>query len=93
MEYKDIPLENDGEYIEAVNHRTFIILATIGEGIAVIILIIAAVKHFKKNVAYEKDGEQPATTVKTNSELRCPYCNTKKTKDASNCPNCGATFR
>jgi len=98
MDYKNIPLEDDGEYQSLKSDRVIIIIVLVVLPIIAIILIVSGIKQFKKNMQYESDDNSDIlkTYPKTTSQPQqssCPYCRTKMKPGATNCPNCGATLK
>lgn len=102
MDYKDFPLDADGEYIDAANTRkTYMIVSIAGAG-AFVILLIANIATRAKGKQYidETGSNADATSLSTinspskqdkkNPIRKCEYCGTILNQDDVKCPNCGA---
>lgn len=106
MDYKDIPLESDGEFLQAQGSRNLSIGLLCGGGAAIVLVVVlAAVLFVKTKAEYNKNGANAAKTVApspSNPKPEKPF-EEKKThakkevnfddpfaKDYFKCPNCGA---
>lgn len=93
MGYKDIPLENDGEYIGAQNsRRTALIVMVVCFGASVAVAVLACVKAKKSMQLNEQEKEQASSQSSSENVKRCKYCGSKQNPEDTNCPNCGASF-
>lgn len=99
FDYKDIPLENDGEYLLATKQRSlFIVLEGIFSCGFVVLVVIATTMIIKKAQQVKTDDStEDALLNKQNTDStpkkKCKYCGTTiNNNNESNCPNCGATL-
>lgn len=92
MDYKDIPLENDGEYIQSTKQiKLLTSLSIIGGSASVILITTATVllfKRMKKNELEKTLEEDP--NFKEEGVTRCKYCGSKVDSSDKSCKNCGA---
>lgn len=103
MEYKNIPLENDGEYVYNVRSRN----STIGVVCALVAIIVTlvtiAIVKIKKSVQNEDNlGKQISTILaetkannKNNEQTeqkpkQCIYCGNYLDESDKKCPSCGS---
>ena len=106
MDYKDIPLESDGEFLQAQGSRKISIgLLCGGGGAFVLIAVLAAVlfvktkAEYNKNVANAQKNADPSPAI-SQMENHFGEKKTKSKKEANfddpfakdyfKCPNCGA---
>lgn len=94
VDYKNIPLTDDGEYISCVNGKKVnIIIITVASialaaCIAGAIMIVIKSKQKEEAKAAEEKAKEAAEVERLNRH--CPYCNSKLSPDDKKCPNCGA---
>lgn len=94
MGYKDIPLENDGEYQDAKSTVTLMWVLTIASCTTIFGLFIGMFKKMKREKENEESKTQYSPVSKSESQFDyCPYCQSKMSKYSTSCPNCGASFR
>lgn len=89
IDYKNIPLEDDGEY-KSVKKQ--IALGWIFESIfalAEVGMIFAIINHIRKSFVKEVDG----SLDEDNQYANCPYCGSVLNDDENKCKNCGATLK
>ncbi|MBO5229442.1 MAG: hypothetical protein J6B20_01435 [Clostridia bacterium] len=104
LDYKDMALRDDAEYLDYAEQRDTMRLATIavGVGAVVMILISAAVSVTAKKATKEqieetaqaKSGTQNNQQNKTETPAgawRCAYCNTLNDSSKEQCDGCGAS--
>ena len=104
LDYKDMALHEDAEYLDYAEQRDTMRLATIavGVGVVVMILISAAVSVTAKKATKEqieetaqaKSGTQNNQQNKTETPAgawRCVYCNTLNDSSKGQCDGCGAS--
>lgn len=97
IDYKDFPIEKDGEYAEIIKQKNGFAIASVGAMVVGGVLIILAIVQIFKNAQKEGEGDPEYTGTSTNTSTantstikRCPYCGEKTTSDK--CNNCGASF-
>lgn len=92
MGYKDIPLENDGEFISARDMKNYSILfISIMSALVVLFVVITIlrIKKYAQKTAVTK-GEPKNLN---NGEIYCNYCGSKLNKNSNKCNNCGASVK
>lgn len=94
MDYINIPIENDGEYIISQRARkTSLTLVVLFFGASVVVAAVFIVKTKKNMKLNELEKEQQASQIEHVQEVkRCKYCGSKQNPDDTKCPNCGASF-
>ncbi len=96
VDYKNIPLTDDGEYIKCINGKkisiTIISIASVVVAgcIAGAILIVIKSKQKQQAKVAEEKAKELAEEKRLNR--RCPYCSGKLSPDDKKCPNCGASL-
>lgn len=92
MDYKDIPLESDGEFIQDSKQiKVLMTLSILGGTASVTIIVVATVllfKRMKKNELEKTLAEDPS--FKEEGVTRCKYCGSKVDSTDKSCKNCGA---
>lgn len=88
MEYKNIPIENDGEYISAKKTiiTTSVLLATFI--IVDIVLVILTIRKIKKHVMMSADT---SNLTEEEKKKTCKYCGTMFKDGETKCSSCGAS--
>ena len=102
MEYKNIPLENDGEYLQAIRSRnSSIIIACVFGAVAITLIVVGFVK-IKKEAQNEAElGKVTAgnsvlgnngSSQKANEQKprHCVYCGNYVSDEDKKCPSCGS---
>ncbi len=87
IDYKNIPLENDGEYKSV---KKSIVLGWIFEVIFALVevgMVVLIIKHIRKSFVKEELPEED------NQYASCPYCGSVLNDDENKCKNCGATLK
>ena len=93
MEYINIPLDNDGEYIGAKNSKTTATVMTIAcFGASVVIAVLTFIKAKKSMKLNELEKEKASSIPQDEGVKRCKYCGSKQNPQDTKCPNCGASF-
>lgn len=93
MDYINIPLENDGEYVGAKNSkRTAMIMTIACFGASVVVAVLTFIKAKKSMKLNELEKEKASSPAQNESVKRCKYCGSKQNPDDTKCPNCGASF-
>lgn len=95
MDYKDMPLERDGEYIVAKRTKDILIWVEVGLGIAFVASIVVTVIQIKKNIKMKEEEKKKLEEKEKAEQLakqpkRCSYCGTILKEGDRGCPNCGA---
>lgn len=91
MDYINIPLENDGEYVGAKNSkRTAMIMTIACFGASVVVAVLTFIKAKKSMKLNELEKEKASS--QDESVKRCKYCGSKQNPEDTKCPNCGASF-
>jgi len=93
MDYEDMPLENDGEYVKSKKAMTsnliwMIICILIGMGI-----LVLTFRYMYKHSKVEEKKETPTVEEKESTTSTCAYCGGTFEKSKTKCPNCGANLR
>lgn len=100
MDYKDMTIEQDGEYLKALRDEAksttiliVLVIVTVGWFAFYIITTKKLSKNFDKNLAEETIAQQKARkTENVDDPNYCEYCGTYMLKDNNiKCPACGAT--
>lgn len=88
MEYKNIPLEADGEYINAKRNIAVcsVLLAVFGS--LTIILTIVAIRRLKKVIMKSQDT---SNLTEEEKKKTCVYCGTMFKDGETKCSSCGAS--
>lgn len=93
MDYINIPLDNDGEYIGAKNSkRTAMIMVIACFGASVVVAILTFIKAKKSMKLNELEKEKASSLPQDEGVKRCKYCGSKQNPEDTKCPNCGASF-
>ena len=93
MDYINIPLNNDGEYIGAKNSkRTSIIMTIAFFGGSVVVAVLTFLKAKKSMKLNELEKEKASPLAQNENVKRCKYCGSKQNPQDTKCPNCGASF-
>lgn len=89
MDYKDMPIEQDGEYVTCLNGKNNAIIFGTISGIVTFGIIVALIVIRKKTI---KIDDQPTKTQATTKSTKryCPYCGSTISAKAEKCKNCGA---
>ena len=87
MDYKNLPLEADGEYQVAKKDVMFNVIAEIVLDCVTVFLILSAIKELKKDVEQVPEGQQPKMLKK----YICTYCGSKLREEDTTCPKCGSS--
>lgn len=102
MEYKNIPLENDGEYLQAIRSRNSSIIFACIFGAVSITLIVIGFSKIKKEAQNEDDLGKAFSSSDTvagkilgsqNEEQKpkhCIYCGNYVGDEEKKCPSCGS---
>ena len=87
MDYKNLPLSEDGEYQVAKGQiRTNIIIEVAIVGVFAL-LVVLTIRQIKQNVEQVPEGSQP----KTSKKYICTYCGAKLKETDTTCPKCGSS--
>ena len=87
MDFKNLPLSEDGEYIVAKNQiKTIVIIEAVLIGVFVL-LVVLTIRAIKTNVEKVPEGEQP----KMSKKYICTYCGAKLREEDTTCPKCGSS--
>lgn len=93
MDYLDIPIESDGEYVLANGlKKTSMILMIVlfcSSAASLVTGILRTKKEMKLN---ELEKEKASPSFVEDNAKRCPYCGSKQSPEDNKCPNCGASF-
>lgn len=93
MDYINIPIENDGEYIISQRARkTSLTLIVLFFGASVVVAVLTFIKAKKSMKLNELEKENASSPAQNESVKRCKYCGSKQNPDDTKCPNCGASF-
>lgn len=93
MDYINIPIENDGEYIISQRARkTSLTLIVLFFGASVVVAAVFIIKAKKSMKLNELEKENASSPAQNESVKRCKYCGSKQNPDDTKCPNCGASF-
>lgn len=92
MDYKDMPLSRDGEYVTTLSsQRTGIGLFVVAAVCIIGAILVYVVLRKKTKADYEKEQKEKAEKEKKLRETpRCKYCGNKIAKGQQICPGCGA---
>lgn len=95
MDYKDMPLERDGEYLAAKSSlksaTTSMIIFILVDVAIVAIGVFVVIK--KKQLAEEKEAKEEKVKAEANADVYCSYCGSVVSKNTTKCPNCGSSVR
>ena len=92
MGYKDIPLENDGEYINARNMKAWSIVFICIASTLIVSLIVLTIKRIKKYAEKSAFAEKNDKNTTTDDEYTyCRYCGSRIRKEYDKCEHCGAS--
>ena len=87
MDYKDLPLERDGQYVSVKRTLILTIVIEIALAGALAFCAVMAIKTFKaKAEPANKDG-----SISPKLKYICTYCGAKLKEDDTTCPNCGSS--
>lgn len=90
IDYYDMPLEQDGEYVLNVRIRTgsIIALSMFGAGIVACIVchVVIVKKEKKQEISFSKVFDKP-------TEKRCAYCGSTMKVDETICSACGSRMQ
>lgn len=93
MDYLDIPIENDGEYVLANGLKKIsMIFMIIMFCLSATCLGFGIFKMKKGMKLNELEKEKASSTFVEENVKRCPYCGSKRNPEDSKCQNCGASF-
>lgn len=93
MDYINIPIENDGEYISSTTlKKTSTILMTVLFCASATCLVVGILKAKKEMKLNELEKEKASPSFVEDNAKRCPYCGSKQNPEDNKCPNCGASF-
>lgn len=93
MDYLDIPIENDGEYILANGlKKTSMIFMIVMFCLSAGSFVAGIFKMKKEMKLNELEKEKASNTQIDDNVKRCPYCGSKQNPEDKNCKNCGASF-
>ena len=87
LDYKHLPLEQDGEYVISKNNITAHIVTEIFLDLIVILMIIYTIKKVKSKI--EKVGLNGE--IKPKFKYICTYCGAKLSENDTTCPKCGSS--
>lgn len=91
LDYKDMPLSRDGEYVDFVSAKTKSIVALVIEVLALIGSIAGIVVVVLKNKQVVTDDKPESnTTSQTKEPTRCAYCGAIVDENENTCHSCGA---
>ena len=88
MDYYEMPLENDAEYINYQKSIRLHIILTLSFTAGAVLLFVLAVKLHKREKLSAMEESSSTTSTKSNI---CSYCGGKLSDTATSCPNCGAS--
>lgn len=87
MDYKNLPLSEDGEYVLAKRQIvTNIIIEIVLIGVFAL-FVVFAIKTIKSNIEKVPEGSQPKMAKK----YICTYCGAKLKEEDTTCPKCGSS--
>lgn len=92
MEYKGIPLENDGEYIVALETKTatIVVICVFSALIALfIVLTILRIKKYSQKTAFDSSN---AKNITNDEDTYCRYCGSRIRNGYDKCEHCGASL-
>ena len=90
--YKDIPLENDGEYINARNMKAWSIVFICIASTLIVSFIVLTIKRIKKYAEKSAFAETNDKNTTTDDEYTyCRYCGSRIRKEYDKCEHCGAS--
>ena len=92
MDYKDMPLTRDGEYVDAKQDKTAGVIVIVVASIVLVGLISGIVVIIIKKKQLVTDTN-PTTNTSTNTAkepTRCSYCGAILGENDKSCPTCGA---
>ena len=92
MGYKDIPLENDGEFINARNMKAWSIVFVCITSALIVLFIVLTIKRIKKYAEESAFAEKNATNTTTDEDTYCRYCGSRIRKEYDKCEHCGASL-
>lgn len=100
LDYKDMPLERDGEYVDAKGERTLgvwiLIIGGIALGVDIIVGVVMVVKYKEKKVEgdfgtpMEREWINKMDNETKRTTKHCDYCGEIVDINARKCPSCGA---
>lgn len=99
MDYKNISLEEDADYIlvksDISYYTRIVIILAISEGLALALVVFLIVKNSKKKNDKEETETTSTTTPsttpsQTENDNYCDYCGSKLPDNSNKCPLCGA---
>lgn len=97
MDYKNIPLENDGEYITTINSNKMLTVVMLIFVIIFIVSLVLAIRTFRKNVARKKEGTEEKDAgihdEKPSSGNVFAEFEDNTKKPPKKCPYCGSTMK
>lgn len=98
MDYKNMPLKKDGEYLNCVKERTLDIVLLVSGCVGFVVLIAINIRVFTKYK--EKVSNSNSRTKSSNSSYsksgsakHCSYCGASVSSNARNCSSCGAKIK
>lgn len=93
LDYKDMPLEKDGQYVNAkTGFVCFVIISSVLGVISVALFVVGGIllaKKIQKNEQIKEKEENPNLSEQENI-VRCKYCGSKLKESSVSCENCGA---
>ena len=90
MGYKNIPLENDGEYVNCLKTKKTSIVCISILSIVLTIMVIVIVREIKKYAVKATPGQGNIEDLKP-GETFCEYCGSVIPKGNAKCVNCGSS--
>lgn len=99
MDYKNMTLEDDGEYLECVkskkNATTVVVIGAIGVAGAIVGIILVLVTAERKKQAEKQEAEQKeqAKAEEAEKKTKCEYCGARVQPEDKVCSQCGARLR
>lgn len=88
MGYKNIPIENDGEYISAKKTITISSVILAAFIVVEIVLVILTIRQFKKHIMVSADT---SNLTEEEKKKTCKYCGTMFKDGETKCSSCGAS--
>lgn len=95
MDYKDMPLSKDGEYLKALEARNFGLTLSIVGGAslgAVVVMFVVLFKVAQKNAEKQKQAVNNENKIEKEKTV-CQYCGLTLIEGQTECSGCGAKTR
>ena len=89
LDYKNLPLSQDGEYQVAVRDIITNILVEAGIVVVFVVLVIYTIKKAKKNIEVVNENGKDNNEPKL--KYICTYCGAKLKEEDTTCPKCGSS--